>query len=186
MGRQVNFFLHPDDQENFDTLLKSFGNVILVSYYHYDNKISTVSDTIIRDLKKEGSRIYLARQVDFKDIKLEYFTNFNCWLVADNQLPVLHFDRSVFKGNKIHSGRLYFQTQFVDNMQWVKKPDDFINWADNIITTVRRKLRKYKYKMSNYDYTQYLGENALKWLIENGAEIGAAGHELIPTKTERH
>src|SRR3954463_5179736 len=97
MGRQINFFLHPKDQENFDTLLKSFGEVILLPYYHQHNKISTVTDTLINDIKKEGSRIYLVRPVDFKEIKLEHISKFDHWLVADNKLPVLHFDRSVFK-----------------------------------------------------------------------------------------
>lgn len=183
MSRQVNFFLHPNDQKDFDTLLKSFGEVVLIPYHHHDNKISTVGDTIIHDLKKEGSRIYLVRPQDFKEIKLEYYQNFNCWFVADNKLPVLHFDRSVFKDNKIHSGRLYFQPQFVDNMQWNKKSDDFINWADNIIKTLRRKLKKYKHKMGKYEYTEYLGEAALKWLIDNKAEVSAGGHELIPSNT---
>ena len=183
MGRQINFFLHPDDQENFDTLLKSFGEVVLIPYYHHDKKISTVDDTIVRDEKIEGSRIYLVRQADFKDIKLEYYSNYNYWLVADNKSPVLHFDRSIFKGNKIYRGRLYFQPQFVDNMQWIKKSDAFVNWADNIIKTVRRKLKKYKHKMGNYEYTEYLSEHALTWLKENQAEVGAAGSELIPTKT---
>ncbi|TKK64045.1 hypothetical protein FC093_23395 [Ilyomonas limi] len=182
MGRQINFFLHPDDQPSLDKLLKSFGKIILLPYYHHDNKISTVEDTIVRDVKKEGARIYLVRQEDFKEIKLEHISKFNYWLVADNKLPVLHFDRSIFKDNKIHSGRLYFQPQFADNMQWIKKSDTFINWADNIIKTVRRKLKKYKHKMGNYEYTGYLGDNALKWLKEHKAEVGAAGHELIPAK----
>ena len=182
MGRQINFFLHPDDQKDFDELLKSFGQPILIPYYHHDNKISVVSDTIIHDTKIEGSRIYLVRQEDFKDIKLEYISNLNYWLIADNKLPVLHFDRSEFIDNEIHRGRLYFQPQFVDNMQWVKKSDDFVNWADNIIKVVRRKLKKYKHKMGNYDYTEYLGETALKWLIENEAEVGPGGFKLVPTK----
>ena len=70
MGRQINFFLHQDDQDEFDKLLKSFGEVVLLPYYHFDNKISTVTDTLIRDVRKEGTRVYLVRLQDFKDIKL--------------------------------------------------------------------------------------------------------------------
>lgn len=181
MGRQINFFLHPDDQADFDKLLKSFGDVVLLPYYHYDNKISTVADTIVRDIKKEGSRIYLVRPVDFKYIKLVHIEKFNYWLVDDNSLPVLHFDRSVYRDNSIHRGRLYFQPQFVENMERVKKSDDFVYWADKIIKTVRLKLKKHKYQMGSYNYTEYLGENALDWLDKTKAEVGGAGSQLIPT-----
>ncbi|HYG37367.1 MAG TPA: hypothetical protein VD908_02055 [Cytophagales bacterium] len=181
MGRQINFFLHPNDQEDFDNLLRSFGEVILLPYYHFDNKISTVADTIVRDITKEGRRIYLVRPEDFNDIKLIHIEKFNYWLVDDNSLPVLHFDRSFIRDNIIHSGRLYFQPQFVENMEWVKKSDDFNNWADMIIKTVRRKLKKHKHQMGNYNYTEYLGENALNWFDETKAEVGGGGHQLIPT-----
>ena len=50
MGRQINFFLHTDDQDEFDKFLKPFGDVILLPYYHYNNKISTVADTIVYNL----------------------------------------------------------------------------------------------------------------------------------------
>ena len=106
MGRQINFFLHPDDQDDFDKLLKSFGDVILLPYYHFDNKVSTVADTIIRDTKKEDSTIYLVRPEDLKDIKLVHIEKFNYWLVDSSSLPVLHFDRSVFRDNTIHRGRV--------------------------------------------------------------------------------
>src|SRR5271154_6143281 len=107
MGRQVNFFLHPDDQLSFDLVLRSFGDTVLLPYYHHNNKISTVEDTLIRDIRKEGDRIYLVRKEDFKDIKLRYVSNFDYWLIEDNGLPVLHFDRCIFRDNKIHRGRLY-------------------------------------------------------------------------------
>ncbi|MBS1648044.1 MAG: hypothetical protein JST67_11950 [Bacteroidetes bacterium] len=181
MGRQINFFLLPDDADEFEKLLKSFGGVILLPYYHYDNKVGTIKDTVVRDALKEGSRVYLVRPQDFKDIKLTHIEKFGYWLVDDNSAPVLHYDRCVFKDNIVNSGRLYFQPQYVKDMSFVKKSDDFVTWADNIIKTVRRKLKKHKYKLGNYEYAAHLGQKTLTWFIENKADIGAAGHQLIPT-----
>jgi hypothetical protein len=181
MGRQINFFLHPDDQEDFDKLLKSFGDVVLLPYYHFDNEIATTANTIVRDIKKEGSRIYLVRPEDFKEIKLVHIEKFNYWLIDDNSLPVLHFDRSVYIDNSIQEGRLYFQPQFVQNNEWVKKSDDFVNWADKIIKTVRRKLKKHKYQMGGYNYNLYLGENAMEWFDKTNAQLGGGGSKLIPS-----
>ena len=183
MGRQINFFLHQDDQDDFDKLLKSFGDILLLSYYHYDNKVTTVKDTIIRDLVKEERRVYLIRTNDFNKVRLTHITNFGYWLVDDNALPVIHFDRCVTTDDKIQSGRLYFTVDYLDSdkMVMIKKTDDFIKWADNVIKTVRRKLIKQKYNMGPYTYTEYLGQHAVKWKEQNKAEIGAAGAELRST-----
>lgn len=180
MGRQINFFLHQDDQDDFDKLLKSFGDIVLLPYFHYDNKVGTVNDTIIRDLKKEERRIYLIQNKDFKNVRLTHIEKFGYWLVDDSALPVIHFDRSVTTDDKIQSGRLYFTVDYVDpnKMLMIKKPDDFIKWADNVIKTVRRKLTKQKYNLGPYTYTEYLGPHAVKWKELNAAEVGAAGAEL--------
>ncbi len=180
MGRQINFFLHQDDQDEFDKLLKSFGDILLLPYFHYDNKVATVGDTIIRDLRKEERRVYLIRTKDFNKVRLTHIEKFGYWLVDDDSLPVIHFDRSVTMDNKIQSGRLYFTTDYVDSdkMLMIKKEDDFIKWADNVIKTVRRKLIKQKYNMGPYAYTEYLGPHAVKWKEFNRAEIAAAGAEL--------
>lgn len=184
MGRQINFFLHPDDQEDFDKLLKSFGEVVLFRDYNYSNKVNTVQDTLIRDIDKEKNRVYLIRPEDFKDIPLEYVKNYDYWYVKSNSLPVLHFDRSVYRDKKIQRGRLYFEPKYVNDIGWVNKPDDFIIWADKILKTVRNKLKKYKYQMGSYNYTEYLGANALKWLLETEAKVESAGCELIPQELE--
>jgi hypothetical protein len=42
MGRQINFFLRQDDQPGLDKLLKSFGDIVLIPYYHHDNRVATV------------------------------------------------------------------------------------------------------------------------------------------------
>jgi hypothetical protein len=176
MGRQVAFFLHQDDQGGFDKLLKSFGDVVLLPYYHYNNKVSILEDTIIRDLKKEENRVYLIRQQDFNEIKLKHIENFGYWLVDEYSLPVVHFDRSVMHSDKIESGRLYFETDYVDmnEMSMIRKPEDFIRWADNIIKTVRYKLKKVKYRLGIYTYTGYLGEHAEKWRQLHRADMSSS------------
>ncbi len=174
MGRQINFFLHPDDQEDFDRLLKSFGDLVLFRDYNYSDEVTIVKDTLIRDIDKEKYRVYLIRPADFKDFPLKHVEKFNYWYVESSSLPVLHFDRSVYRDNKIQRGRLYFEPKYVDDTGWVNKSDDFINWADKIIKTVRNRLKKYKSQMGSSTYTEYLGANALKWLHETEAKLEMA------------
>ena len=115
MGRQINFFLHQDDQLAFDKVLKGFGDIVLLPYYHQNNKVSTVEDTLVRDYNTEGRRVYLIRRLDFRNIPLKHIEKFGYWLVDDHTLPVLHFDRGVTRDNTIERGRLYFQTDYLDS-----------------------------------------------------------------------
>ena len=116
MGRQINFYLHPDDYQDFEDLLKATGEIIFLPYFHFDGKVRTVETTIPVDLIKEGSRVYLVRKQDFKQIELNHIEKFGYWLVADNHLPVLHYDRCGFDNDKIIRGRLYFQPSFVNDV----------------------------------------------------------------------
>jgi hypothetical protein len=182
MARQINFFLHPGDHESFDELLKSFGDVVLFRDYHYSDVLTTIGDTLIRDINKEKNRVYLMRRTDFKGIQLEYVENHHYWYVNNRSLPVLHFDRSVYSDKSIQRDRLYFEPRYLKNSEWVNKPDDFVGWADKILKTVRTRLKKYKYHMGNYNYTEYLGTSALKWLQETEAKVASAGCELVSQK----
>ncbi len=179
MGRQVNFFLHPDDQNEFDQFLKKFDDIIIIPYYHYSDKLSLIDNTVVTDFRKTGTRVHLARRSDLPNVKLKHIETQKYWLVNTNS-PVLDFDRSIFRDNNIHSGRLYFQSKFVSNMQWIDKSIDFVKWSDNIIKATRKRLKKYKQKLGAYTYTEYFAEHALKWFIDNQADIQGGGHILVP------
>ncbi len=155
MGR-INFYLHPDNYREFEDLLKATGDIIFLPYFHYDGKVQTVDTTIPVDFRKEGTRIYLVRQQDLKLMELDHIEKFGYWLIADNHLPVLHYDRCGFDNDKIIRGRLYFQPSFVKDMQWVNKSEDFVSWADNVIKIARRKLKKYKFDMGSWVFRNTL------------------------------
>ena len=183
MGRQVNFFLHPDDQQEFDDFLKTFDEIVFIPYYHRTDKLTFISDTIVNDYVKEGIRVYLARKSDLNKIRLDYIATQEYWLINSDS-PVLEFDRSIFRENTILSGRLYFQTKFVENMVWVDQPADFVKWSDNIIKSARRNLNKFKRDFGSFSYTDYLGSNALDWMKTNNADIQGGGHILAPITTK--
>jgi hypothetical protein len=181
MGRQINFYLHPDDYLEFEDLLKATGDIIFLPHFHYDGKVRTVDTTIPVDLRKEGSRIYLVRQQDLNKIEIHHIEKFGYWLVTDSHLPVLHYSRCGFDNGKIIRGRLYFQPAFVNDMQWVNKPEDFVIWADKVIKTARRKLKKYKFDMGGWSFSEYVGKHAKEWLDKTKQEKQINDSTLVTT-----
>lgn len=56
MGRQINFYIHPNYCLDFEVLLKATGDIVLLPYYHYDNKLRTVPTTLPADIISEVSK----------------------------------------------------------------------------------------------------------------------------------
>ncbi len=181
MGRQINFFLHPDDQKDFNDFLKSFDDICFLSYYHKTNNPTIIDDILIRDHVKEGDRVHLIRKQDLKNIRLHYIEKFNYWLINNTSSPVLDFDQCITWENDLRSGRLYFQPRFVENMLWVDKNPDFVKWSDLIISKTRKYFKKYRYKYENssYEYNAYLSKKAMDMLTDNKATISLPGDLLI-------
>jgi len=179
MGKQVTFFLHSDDQLDFDLHLKSFGDVLLIPYFHYENTIATIENTLVEKILKNGNRTYLIQPENFGDIELEPLEKFEYQLVKDQKLPVLHFDKSLNNDKSIFRGRLYFQPKFMEDGEWKSKPDDFVKWADKIISSTRRKLKKYRHHVGKYEYVDYFEEHALDWYLKNEGTMINGGQEII-------
>jgi hypothetical protein len=180
MGRQVNFFLHPDDQKDFDDLLKTFDDICFLSYYHKSNNPTVINDTIMLDHIKEGSRVHLVRRQDLELVKLNFVEKFNYRLIDNTASPVLDFDRCVVNENDLRRGRLYFQPKYFENLKWIEKDINFIKWSDNIIAKTKKYFKKFKYKyeQSPYEYIAYLSPNSMRLLLKNNAMIGLTGDRL--------
>lgn len=178
MGRQVNFFLHPDDQADFDFFLKKTGDIVFIPYFHSTNKLTVIDNPVMNDCITRESRVYLARKKDLPLIGLHYMEAQKHWLV-NSDAPVLHFDRCILRENAIDCGRLYFQTSYLKDMRWAFKPDESIKWADTIIRATRRKLNKYTYERGKYTYSALLGNAALEWLKNNDANVSNTGTSII-------
>jgi hypothetical protein len=178
MGRQINFYLYGEDQNDFDAFLRSCGNPVILPYYYPKKQVSTVPDTLMRDEKKEGDRVYLVRPMDIQEMKLEYNEYYGYWNLNETVLPVLHYDRCVNTENEIYRGRLYFEPKYVKNMEWVAKSDDFVKWADNVINKARRILKKHTFDSGGYNYQEYVGKSAASWIEKKqaGAKNGGYFH----------
>jgi hypothetical protein len=109
---------------------------------------------------------------------LKYFEKRDFWFIDEDELPVLHFDRCTYKQNELDRGRLYFNPKYVKELQWIDKPQEFVKWADSLISQARRKLEKRKYSSGKWTYMDYVGRHALFWIQEHNPEKVLGGMSL--------
>jgi len=175
MGRQVNFYLHGEDQNEFDALLRSCGNPVILPFYYPKNQVFTVPNTLMRNKEKEGERVYLVRLMDFPEMQLEYNAYYGNWYLKEFELPVLHYDRCSNTESEIYRGRLWFQLNYRKNMEWAFHSEEFIKWANSVINKARRKLKKIAIDPENYNYQAYVGKSAASWIEKNRPALKGEG-----------
>jgi hypothetical protein len=181
MGRQVNFYLHGEDHNEFDALLRSCGGPVILPFYYPEKHVSAVPDTLMRDKEKEGKRVYLVRPVDFPQMQLRYHEYYGNWNLDENALPVLQYDRCVNTEHEIYRGRLYFQPHYLKNGEWAFHSAEFVKWANNFINKARRKLKKQTFDSGGYNYQEYVGKSAASWIEKNKPEPKGGGTLIYST-----
>ncbi len=173
MGRQINFFLHDDDQPQFEQIIKSCGDVLFIPHCHNQDIISTLNTSVIIDRERYGNTLHLVRPVDFNKIELRYIDKLNHWIIDHKgKYPIVDFERSIKFDNHISRGRLFFKTSFGQDDNLIKKNDDFVKWGNSLIRKFRKNLIKHRITDNNRFYDLYVGEKALEWIMTNDITVG--------------
>lgn len=83
------------------------------------------------------------------------------WL--DEDAPVVEFTRSFFRNDgKLVQGRIYANFYFVENLEFVYKGDDLLQFYEILAKWLRKNYKKLK------DVDGYFGKEALQWYQEGG------------------
>lgn len=166
MGKQVNFILHPDDYADFEALLRTCGPMLVLPHHHYDGKVAILSDTLFKKTD-EWDTVYLIRQADLEQVQLEYSEKTKCWFLS-RTAPLMEYRRCRYNSNEDWgSGRLYFSKDYFNTEgDHFKHSDGFIEWAESILASVKKKLKKYTLKgASDWETVSTLvAPNAKAWL----------------------
>lgn len=155
MGRQINFFMHPDDLQEFELEIKKNPEVIILAA-----KSDQKKPTILNSLggKMDCLGIYLTRKKLIDQVKLEYIAMQKYWLIDGLTSPAVEFDDGFFDGKILRRGRIYFETGFYDTKEkWQEKPEEFIKCGDSLIRWIRKKYKK------DSKSGLYIGHCAEKW-----------------------
>jgi len=175
MGRQINFYLHTDDLKSFYEVLGQ-KKAVFCRHNMNENRLIIVDPLI----DGENSRLILLRNEDFTHVKFRKSNE--CWYI-DNSSSVVELDRSRYLEEEgiIVRGRLYFQSDYYECSELIKKNEDFVKWANSLLNTLRRKLEK-RTEIRGFISTFYLGRNANKWIDANNVKVDSGGSRLIISK----
>lgn len=140
LGRQLVFFLGPNDQVQLDVALRAAGAKFLPSRPSTPMP-SPIDTTVVANFGTDRLRVLLARACDIVTyVPVKGRSEYACDPIKE---PVIEYDRSYVSETLIRSGRLFFVPAYPDAAGTrVNKNSEFVAWADGILRATRRRLHR--------------------------------------------
>jgi hypothetical protein len=132
MGRQVNFYMHPEDLTEFEADLRSRSKIRLLSSKWSTARaryVPTAELVLPQRWDLDDLTVYICREEDAEQLLLEHPHTLGYWTVDIHASPVVEFWRCYFDGKVLKRGRLYYIPE--------GKPQQFVRWADALVRRVR-------------------------------------------------
>jgi hypothetical protein len=165
MGRQVNFYMLADDLLEFEKILHSKENILLVEARLSAPELQIIDTLVVPEMGKTPLLLYLVREKDIEEVIIKSVAQ-KYWAIDILRSPVVELMRSYHNESIVRRGRLYFQPGFYDdNNCWMDKSQEFIKWANSLLRWVRQNYKR------DSETGFYVGPGAWKWVSERKGEL---------------
>lgn len=169
-SRQLNFFITIEDRKLIDDFLVEKECLILANKYIEPGK--NPADKL-PELQENFFQVYLTKKEYINDIKISIAGQHKYFDVLDETL--LEFGLGGFYADDnmlLKRGRFYFVTDVYDkNGNLINKPEEFVSWSTDIISTFKKRFLK-KYIKGD---PIYYSESAIRWIEDNNATFSNDG-----------
>lgn len=162
MGKQVIFYMHPDDLDAFQDFLNSKKLVAFqaVSTTLPIEELSSIKQGMELDAKGDGRLVAIFSKYECDAISLCYNKKRRDIRIDVNTNPMVEFARSCIKDHVLHMGRLYLVPKpsfdFGDGSE-----HNFHSWSDALLRWVRRHYENRK--------GIYVSPRAVEWIDSGGS-----------------
>jgi hypothetical protein len=154
MSKQVLFYLTPKDARKLETDLRAKNEFELFEHYGPKKAPTPVSSLAEVD---GAFRLVVAQKGKRPSVVYEIPAQ-SRWSVDVQRSNVIDFDGCYYDKKVLRRGRLYLVTGYYDDRdEWKDKPADFLSWANAILTTAKKSLKKHP------DLDAYAGEEVWSW-----------------------
>jgi len=110
MGRQINFFMMPEDVAEFDAKVKGLGLNII------SDRMPTCNPELYESIINPNKINYLLLSEDLPNISANYVSEQNTYWINFMQIPAIEFRKSIYKPEQksITIGRLFIQNDYLN------------------------------------------------------------------------
>jgi hypothetical protein len=162
MGKQVNFYLIPDEIAQLEEKLRALKEPFVIIH----NRSSNSEPRILSNLNfiEDDHRwlfYYLVRKDDYASILMRNVPEQNYWVIDNLRSPVIEFNSCFYDGSILRRGRLYYiESYYGIDDELVAKPEPFRKWAKSVLSLTKKNLEKFN--------NDYIGEKTKHWVKQGG------------------
>lgn len=167
-SKQINFFLTPDDLPAVNDFLSNMNCVVIKRHSLQPEQPVKYDLGINQD---ELHQVCLCRPEDLTKLVFVYLDNREEYYIDTNKSNCVEFSLGGFymdNEKELHSSRLYFTAQFFIDGGISKKDEGFINWADGVFKSFKK---RFLIKDKDLVELKYVTENFIKWVNEKKAFV---------------
>jgi len=157
MGKQINFFMLPQDVAEIDAKVKELGLTIIA------DRMPTQQLIVLDSLVNDYDKLYLLLPNEIKNIPVEYIAQQQTYWIPALQIQGIEYKKSIYfaEENLLIVGRIIYQTEYFDNQNnflpinndLKQKTEYFTKW-----------LKKYcNKKIEGY----YIGKNTYSLVLKD-------------------
>lgn len=142
MGQQINFYMTPRDLEIAMKHIMGCGEYVILHYKSSQSKPNVVPNLEFEENGKPWLYFYLTRSEFLPLIKMYEVPAQKYWAIDSLRSPVLELNRSFFDGKNLRMGRIYFHTNYYDDVgRKVTKSEAFLIWTKCILAVMKKTLK---------------------------------------------
>lgn len=176
MGKQIRFYILPEDEQHFLDFVFQKPTVRLLRIS--SNSPDFVIDRGFLDLLPNAPQIYiwdstfgLAEKHIRKVFRNKYDENQGIYIATDEpyyvidrfDAPIVEYSRSFFREDKkLMQGRIWAEMYRVENSKMIHKEQGFISWYEELAQWIRRNCKRDK------ELEAYVSKRAVEWHNSGG------------------
>ncbi len=151
MGKQINFFMLPEDVAEIDAKVKELGLSIIA------DRMPTEELIVLDSLVSEFQCVYLLFEENLKNIKSKYSEIRNHYWIHPMHIPALEYSKSLnlTEDKLITLGRIFYDKEFYNQQHdYVPKSEILTNAVEKLFRWFKNKFKQKigGYPVGNYTY----------------------------------
>lgn len=145
MSKQFQLYVLPSDADALVEEIRSRFGVRILSENSPSSEPTELSSPVheqsmkFRTGEPTSIRCYLAPV--FGCVKVNYYQKPNHWVIQPES-EAIQFSGCDFDGKTLFVGRMYFQTDDLQEGKIVNKGEEFLKWANNVFRFSKRQLNR--------------------------------------------
>jgi len=174
-SNQINFFIFPDDLEKIDLFFKENGCLIL------RNNVTSESSSFGYDIlsnREKLFQVFLTKNEFKNNVTFNYLESKKYYYVYEPSSYVIEFGIGGFypySDKELHRSRFYFIHEYYKDGELIKKPPEFVEWANTLMKNFKKRFLVRYPSYSN----DFFSEQCINWVKLNNAKLESGGQKFV-------